>query len=140
LTLFSFLPSNQTTKQLNKQTIKQMATGNYTETFHDNAVRAEVTTKIVNMKANVCPMTVRLAWHASGTFDKQDSSGGSDGATMRFEPELSDKANAGLDLIQDLLAPVKKKISSFILCGYLDIGGSSGSEALWRTGCSIQIW
>ena len=36
------------------------------------------------------PMAVRLAWHASGTFDKADSSGGSDGATMRFEPESTD--------------------------------------------------
>lgn len=38
-------------------------------------------------------MAVRLAWHASGTFDKNDSTGGSNGATMRFEPESTDGAN-----------------------------------------------
>lgn len=39
-------------------------------------------------------MAVRLAWHASGTFDKNDNTGGSNGATMRFEPESTDGANA----------------------------------------------
>ena len=29
------------------------------------------------------PVLVRLAWHASGTFDKASGSGGSNGATMR---------------------------------------------------------
>lgn len=44
------------------------------------------------------PLLVRLAWHASGTYDKDTKSGGSNGATMRFKPELSDGANAGLHL------------------------------------------
>lgn len=30
------------------------------------------------------PTLVRLAWHASGTYDKHSKTGGSDGATMRF--------------------------------------------------------
>ncbi len=42
------------------------------------------------------PVLVRLAWHASGTYDKQSKTGGSNGATMRFEPESTDGANAGL--------------------------------------------
>lgn len=29
------------------------------------------------------PLLVRLAWHASGTFDKSTCTGGSNGATMR---------------------------------------------------------
>jgi len=108
-----------------------MATGNYTETFHDNAVRAEITTKIVNMKANVCPMTIRLAWHASGTYDKSDDSGGSDGATMRFKPELTDGANAGLGLMQNVLAPIKKKFSYL---SYADIWTLAGVEAVKHCG------
>lgn len=38
---------------------------------------------------------MRIAWHSAGTFDKSDGSGGTNGATMRFEPESSDGANAG---------------------------------------------
>ena len=52
-------------------------------------------------------MAIRVAWHASGTFDAADGSGGSDGATMRFEPEHSDGANSGLFIIHDLLLKVK---------------------------------
>lgn len=29
------------------------------------------------------PVLVRLAWHASGTYDKATGTGGSNGATMR---------------------------------------------------------
>jgi len=70
------------------------------------AVKSDIRCAVINQKANVCPMTIRLAWHASGTFDKNDNSGGSNGATMRFEPEKSDPANSGLGIIRDLLQPV----------------------------------
>jgi cytochrome c peroxidase len=43
------------------------------------------------------PVFVRLAWHASGTYDKRTNTGGSNGATMRYHPESTDPANAGLD-------------------------------------------
>src|SRR5690606_22166501 len=49
-----------------------------------------------------------LAWHASGTYDAKDKTGGSNGATMRFSPEKDDDANKGLGIIRDLLLPVKK--------------------------------
>jgi len=55
------------------------------------------------------PLLLRLAWHSSGTFCKHTSSGGSAGSTMRFEPEVSWGANAGLKYAQDLLEPIKKK-------------------------------
>jgi len=48
-------------------------------------------------------MAVRLAWHASGTFDKSDNTGGSNGAGMRFAPESSDDANKGLDIMMNML-------------------------------------
>lgn len=55
------------------------------------------------------PLFLRLAWHSAGTFCKHTKTGGSDGATMRHDPELGWGANAGLKLAQDMLEPVKKK-------------------------------
>ena len=55
------------------------------------------------------PVFVRLAWHASGTYDKADGSGGSDGATMRFTNEASDGANAGLQIARARLEPIIAK-------------------------------
>lgn len=57
---------------------------------------------------HIGPLLVRLAWHASGTWDKNAKNGGSNGATMRFEPESSDGANNGLNLARDFLEPIKK--------------------------------
>ena len=44
---------------------------------------------------SIGPVLVRLAWHASGTYDTTTKTGGSDGATMRFTPEAAFGANAG---------------------------------------------
>jgi cytochrome c peroxidase len=55
------------------------------------------------------PVLVRLAWHASGTYDKDSKTGGSNGATMRFSPEADHGANAGLKHARDFLEPVKGK-------------------------------
>ena len=125
----------------------------YSSTFYDNAIRGEIQTAIVNSKANACPMAVRLAWHASGTFDKNNKddnndvikdpsdgesddkgrskSGGSDGATMRFEPELTDGANAGLDMMQSMLLSVKQK---FPTLSTADIWTLAGALAVKLTG------
>ncbi|EEP77609.1 cytochrome c peroxidase [Uncinocarpus reesii 1704] len=54
------------------------------------------------------PVLVRLAWHASGTYDKETGTGGSNGATMRFAPESDHGANAGLKAARDFLEPVKR--------------------------------
>lgn len=53
------------------------------------------------------PVLVRLAWHCSGTYDKESNSGGSNGATMRFAPESNHGANAGLDKARAKLEPIK---------------------------------
>ena len=53
------------------------------------------------------PVLVRLAWHASGTYDAATGTGGSNGATMRFAPEGDHGANAGLTHARDFLEPVK---------------------------------
>lgn len=55
------------------------------------------------------PVLVRLAWHASGTYDKETGTGGSNGATMRFAPEGDHGANAGLVAARDFLEPVKRQ-------------------------------
>lgn len=77
--------------------------------LYPDAVRSDIVQAMVNLKANACPMAVRLAWHASGTFDARDCSGGSNGATMRFAPEMTDDANAGLGIMRDMLEPVLAK-------------------------------
>jgi cytochrome c peroxidase len=53
------------------------------------------------------PVLLRLAWHASGTYDAMTGTGGSNGATMRFAPEGDHGANAGLKAARDFLEPVK---------------------------------
>lgn len=55
------------------------------------------------------PVLLRLAWHASGTFDAATGTGGSNGATMRFAPESDHGANAGLIAARDFLEPIKAK-------------------------------
>ena len=50
--------------------------------------------------------TVRLAWHASGTYDKFTRTGGSAPGTIRFKEELAHGANAGLDKPIAWLEPV----------------------------------
>src|SRR5690606_8913713 len=47
------------------------------------------------------PVFVRLAWHASGTYDLNTKDGGSWFATMRFKPEAGDGANAGLAIARE---------------------------------------
>lgn len=112
-----------------------MANQHYADEFYDKAARAEVSSTIISKKANVCPFTVRLAWHASGTFDKVDASpataGGSDGASMRFTPEVSDGANAGLALMQDIIKPVKAKFPNM---SYADLWTMAGTQAIALTG------
>jgi len=77
------------------------------EDFHGSKFAPEIKSKIITTSANACPMAVRLAWHASGTYDKNDNTGGSDGATMRFEPESTDGANAGLDIMRGMLKGIE---------------------------------
>jgi len=78
----------------------------------DERVREEVDKAILTPKGNYSPIMVRLAWHSSGTYDKDDKSskhGGSNGATMRFAPESDDPANAGLTIPQEVLKPIKDR-------------------------------
>ncbi|KAG8803001.1 heme peroxidase [Serendipita sp. 405] len=86
------------------------------------------------------PVLVRLAWHASGTYDKETKTGGSNYATMRFNPEALHGANAGLAVARGVLEPVKKKYSwisygdLWTLAGVAAIQEASGPKIPWRAG------
>ena len=56
----------------------------------------------------VAPMLVRLAWHSSGSYSKLKNDGGSQGGTIRFEPEINHGGNAGLKHAIGVLAPIKE--------------------------------
>lgn len=55
------------------------------------------------------PVLLRLAWHASGTYDKTTKDGGSAKGSMRFEPESKHGANAGLHVARDKLEKIKNQ-------------------------------
>jgi len=61
---------------------------------------------MITEKGNASPIALRLAWHSSGTYDAAKGLYGNNGARMRFEPEISDGANNGLDIMRRILRPV----------------------------------
>ncbi|KAH8645688.1 heme peroxidase [Xylariales sp. PMI_506] len=86
------------------------------------------------------PILVRLAWHASGTWDAKTRTGGSNGATMRFHPESGHGANAGLNIAREFLEPVKVKFpwityaDLWILAGVAAIQEMQGPAIPFRPG------
>jgi len=89
---------------------------------------------------DIGPMLVRLAWHCAGTWDKLAGNGGSDGATMRFEPEASHGGNAGLGHARALLEPLKKEFPDvtyadlYIFAGCVAIEAMGGPDLAFRPG------
>jgi len=83
------------------------------------------------------PTLVRLAWHASGTYDVKSKTGGSNGATMRYEPEAKDGANAGLHLARGWLEPIKKQFPGI---SYADLWTLAGSVAIEEMGGPKIDW
>ena len=96
-----------------------------------NNLEKEIETTLVNENGNACPLALRLAWHACGTFSKHDGTGGSNGATMRFPPEKDDVANNGLDIARDILKPVEDNNSNVSTS---DIWALAGKKAIELTG------
>lgn len=86
------------------------------------------------------PTLVRLAWHSSGTWDAASKTGGSNGGTMRYAPESTDGANAGLHLARDFLEPVKKQFpwitygDLWTLSAVVAIEEMGGPAIGWRAG------
>ncbi|ESK84513.1 cytochrome c peroxidase [Moniliophthora roreri MCA 2997] len=86
------------------------------------------------------PVLLRLAWHASGTYDKDTKTGGSNYATMRFEPESLHGANAGLHVARELMEKVKQEFpwisygDLWTLGGVAAIQEMAGPKIPWRPG------
>ncbi|KAK9371234.1 heme peroxidase [Lipomyces kononenkoae] len=114
-----------------------MAAGDY------NAVRNAIR-KIIPQASyddgSAGPVLVRLAWHASGTYDKKSGTGGSNGATMRFKLEAEDEANNGLEYARKFLDPVKKQFpwisysDLWTLAGVVAIEYMGGPDVDWKPG------
>mmetsp|Transcript_8553 Transcript_8553/g.24544 ORF Transcript_8553/g.24544 Transcript_8553/m.24544 type:complete len:369 (-) Transcript_8553:85-1191(-) len=83
------------------------------------------------------PLLVRLAWHCSGTFDRKTGLGGSNGATMRFNPESEWGANAGLHVARNVLEHVKK---AHPWISYADLWTLSGAVAIEEMGGPTIPW
>ncbi|KAI1088271.1 heme peroxidase [Rostrohypoxylon terebratum] len=88
------------------------------------------------------PVLVRLAWHASGTYDAASDTGGSQGAGMRWEAEGGDPANAGLQHARAFLEPVKQAFpwltyaDLWTLAAVVAIREMGGPEVPWMGGRS----
>lgn len=97
----------------------------------------------IKAKPEKGPTLVRLAWHASGTYDKIAKNGGSGGGTIRFREELAHGANAGLDLAIAWMEPFYKKYNRdsdlsygdlYTLVGATAIETFGGPKIRWRAG------
>ncbi|KAK3806711.1 MAG: heme peroxidase [Benniella sp.] len=86
------------------------------------------------------PVFLRLAWHASGTYDIKTKDGGSFHATMRYKPEAGHGANAGLGIARERLNRVKDQFPSisygdlWTLAGVVAIQEMGGPTINWRAG------
>jgi len=86
------------------------------------------------------PVFIRLAWHASGTYDKDSNTGGSCRGTMRFNPEINHGANAGLHIAIAKLEKIKQKFPAisygdlWTLAGVVAIQEMGGPTIPWRAG------
>jgi len=83
------------------------------------------------------PVFIRLAWHASGTYDKASGTGGSAKGTMRHEPESKHAANAGLHVARNKLEKIKAK---YPWISYGDLWTLAGVVAIQQMGGPIIPW
>lgn len=86
------------------------------------------------------PVLVRLAWHCSGTYDKNDNTGGSYGGTYRFAKEANDPSNMGLQNAAAFLEPIHLKYpwlshgDLYTLAGVTAVQEMQGPKIPWRSG------
>ena len=101
----------------------------------DDLVKArELVDELLDEK-NCGPILVRLAWHDSGTYDKNvkvewPAAGGAIGS-IRFKPEIQHGANAGLANAIKLLEPIKEKVPEI---SYADLFQLASARAIEKAG------
>lgn len=85
-------------------------------------------------KTNANPIMVRLAWHDAGTYDVNikdwPKCGGAIGS-IRFDPEITHGANAGLASAIKMLEPIKTK---FPLVSYADLFQMASAVSIEHAG------
>ena len=90
---------------------------------------------------SLAPIFFKLAWYYCGTYDANTllggSSGGSSGATKRFEPELFDKEIMVLNVARDALEQVK---CNFPEISYADLWTLAGKLAIEEMGGPTIKW
>lgn len=110
------------------------------------AVYAAIAKKLIEEDdyddGSYAPVLLRLGWHCSGTYDAATGTGGSNGATMRFNPESNHGANSGLVNARNFLEPVKEQFpwvtysdlwTLGAVCAVQEMGGPT---VPWRPGRS----
>lgn len=86
------------------------------------------------------PVLLRLAWHSSGTYNKDVNKFGSSGGTMRFNTEAAHPANNGLVNARNFLQPIHAKfpwISTgdlYTLGGVVAVQELGGPTIPWKRG------
>ncbi|CAF3056896.1 unnamed protein product [Rotaria sp. Silwood2] len=82
------------------------------------------------------PLFVRLAWHASGTYSRVDSTGGSNGGYIRLEPQNSWEANKARDRLASVYRayPGLTYADLYTLAGVVAIENMGGPIIKWRSG------
>lgn len=86
------------------------------------------------------PVLLRLSWHSSGTWDKNDNSGGSFGGTYRYSKETNDPSNMGLQNAKAFLEPIHEQFpwishgDLYTLSGVTALQEMQGPKVPWRPG------
>jgi len=117
----------------------------FTPTFEDyqkvyNAIAQKLQDETDYEDGSYGPVVLRLAWHCSGTYDKESGTGGSNGATMRFNPENLHGANSGLKFAREFLEPIKEQFpwisysDLWTLAGVCAVQELQGPIIPWRPG------
>ena len=128
-----------------KQGSGDQSLGIFTPTAEDyqkvyNAIAKKLWEKDDYDDGSYGPILFRLSWHCSGTYDKETNTGGSNGATMRFSPESTHGANAGLQNAREFLEPIKQQFPWISYGDLWTLGGvcalqeMQGPTIPWRPG------